>query len=411
MDQPPTGVTLGSVGNLLASSDAAVQSATRRLITEIVLSVLKTRDCDPEVVRERMLVKRLQDVALTAQKSAAANAERIERVEAALKSRLKDCESKVAALEKTVEQLSGWVRRKNDEVAKEVAKLWELRDEFTNAVSKERHRRLKLFTRWSDTHGSDLEKLNQKLQQELKYLSQRSNQEFVLQSETLETIKDKLDYALMKRYGYVPDTRATYIGEKRIVGGFLDEEVVEHDPGDHLLLLRQHHLQHPKLKGTFNLAADASHIVQGLDNRIDALSGQVQQLRMQSSLVSEAQQWDQFRRLRVRNEGSVEGSVSASDYGPASDDSHDDSSTSAASSPSNLASIQTSVQRPAPRATSASTSAATKVGQGPKSSPSSVATASSAKTASTLSSSVTRQGAARRTPQPPKSTSTNSKKR
>lgn len=334
---------LGSVGTLLAASDASVQQATRKLIEEIVVSVLKARESLPEVIKEKMLARRLQEVVQETHSSTKALSERMDRFEVALKKRMKDCEDKVGALSTAVETLSTKLDSRHESVTKELSKLSELRDEFNEAISKERHRRLKLFTRWIDVHGEDLEKLNLRMNREFTYMSQRSNHEFKLQSESLETIKDKLDYALMKRYGYIPDIKASYMGTQRIVGGYADEELqhggdeededLEKDATSggsrsqqastadyHLPMKRQQLLQPPRLKGAFNLAADAGLILTGLDSRIDALAGKVQGLAKDTSLVAEAQSWDAMRRLRVRNDGSEDGSVSASDYGYSDDE-------------------------------------------------------------------------------------------
>jgi len=298
---------LSSLANLLSSTDASVQAGTRKLIEEIVLSVIKSRESSPEILREKMLIRRVQELVTESHKNSVENQERLAKFDVVMKKRIKDCEERVAELAKKVATLGVQINENHDTTTREMNKLYQLREEFNSSISKERNQRLKLFTRWSDTHGSDLDRLSEKMNRELTFLAQRSKKEFVEQSEYLEQIKDKLDYALLKRYGYIPDT-------KRIVeDGYNTMDEIEH-AGDKT---------YPRFRGNFNLAADASQIVLGLDNRIDSLSGKVQDLSRQATLTKQVQEWG-VRRLHTRNQSSDDGSGSAEDYGfGSSDDSHE----------------------------------------------------------------------------------------
>lgn len=313
---------LSSIGNLLAGSDASAQRQTRSLIEEIVNSILKAKSFEPEAMREKAFQKRAQELALKAQNDTDALGAKLTRLETIMKKRMKDCEDKVDALTitltKQLDVLQKTTESKVEQISVEIYNLWKLRDEFNVAISKERDRRLKLFTRWNNKHGSDVEQINEKLHRELSYLSKRSNHEFNQQTETLELLKDKLDYALLKRYGYIPDLNNMVARPEPSVGEdeeqFRDPFNDTQDDGDHLLLHK------PRLKGTFNLAVDAGVVISTLDNRIEKLSGQVKSLADSAAVVTETRAWERIRKQRVRNEGSEEGSASESNYGHSDSD-------------------------------------------------------------------------------------------
>ena len=302
------------------------------MIEETVNQVLLAKSFEPAQQREKEFQKRAATMALKAQDGLEALTLRVEKHEVATKKRLQAVEATAAKmqvdLDKAVATIQAQLARLqlstegNSSVQRgETAKL---REDMQQAVAKERTRRLKLFTRWNDKHALDVQSINDRLERELSYLAQRSSHEFGLQSATLETLKDKLDYALMKRYGFVPDTRGgPGSAEYSLEGDEREHASSGHGHGnaapspaasDHAVL------QRPLLRGVFNLCADAAGVVSSLDSRIDSLSSKVACMQQHAQQLGEAQGQQRVRRRHVRNDESSLGSASSSNYG---DDSHD----------------------------------------------------------------------------------------
>lgn len=318
----------------LNAADEERQRVTRQLIEEIALSALRRKDCEPASVAERAQQKQAQALIRELKTSQEELKKKVEKFVNCQSRKMSDLEANVEGVVKTLSDLQARITTKHGAIDAELAKLHaqqqHMREEFSatlsSAVTKERTGRLKLFSRWNEKHGSDVETLNKRMQSELSYLAQRSAKEFALQSGTLEQLRDKLDYALMKRYGYIPETsRQSSLGT---VGGvYRDDEMMDQEEEDEvakgvtLLSVRDHFvLRRPQLKGTFNLAVDAGAVISTLDNRIDALTGRVKDLAAQSEAEERVQNWDAIRRQHVRNEGSDDGSASESGYGDSSEE-------------------------------------------------------------------------------------------
>lgn len=317
----------------LNAADEERQRMTRQLIEEIALSALRRKDCEPAAVAERAQQKQSQALIRELKTSQEELKKKVEKFENQQSKKMGELGGKVDAAVKALSDLQTRITTKHGAIDAELAKLHaqqqHMREEFSaslsSAVAKERTGRLKLFSRWNEKHGSDVETLNKRMQSELSYLAQRSAKEFALQSGILEQLRDKLDYALMKRYGYIPETSRQ--GRLGTVGGYRDDEMMEQDDDDEkakgatILSVRDHFvLRRPQLKGTFNLAVDAGAVISTLDNRIDALTGQVKDLAAQSEVEERVQSWDAIRRQRVRNDGSDDGSASESGYGDSSEE-------------------------------------------------------------------------------------------
>ena len=306
----------------LNAADEERQRVTRQLIEEIALSALRRKDCEPASVAERAQQKQAQALIRELKTSQEELKKKVEKFVNCQIRKMSDLESNMEGVVKTLSDLQARITTKHGAIDAELAKLHaqqqHMREEFSatlsSAVTKERTGRLKLF-----------ETLNKRMQSELSYLAQRSAKEFALQSGTLEQLRDKLDYALMKRYGYIPETSRQ--GSLGTVGGYRDDEMMDQEEEDEvakgvtLLSVRDHFvLRRPQLKGTFNLAVDAGAVISTLDNRIDALTGRVKDLAAQSEAEERVQNWDAIRRQHVRNEGSDDGSASESGYGDSSEE-------------------------------------------------------------------------------------------
>ena len=326
------------VQSLLASSDKSVQKEMRALIGEIVAQQLLAKSFEPETQREKAVQKRAQEAAFKAQSGLEDLTKRVERLEVSSKKTLRGFEDKLAAmqgelgalqkgLDAAVSSLQAQIKTLQASAESgnlaQAGALTHLRDEMLAAVSKERTRRLKLFSRWNDKHALDVQSINDRLEKELSLLSQRSGREFALQTATLETLRDKLDYALVKRYGFCPDTRggpgsAEYEYEAESGG----EDATPGSagmPGRDGAREREVP-QRPQLRGVFNLCADAAGVVSHLDSRIDALHGRVAHLSLAAQRGDDVLAARRIRLRHVRNDDSSLGSASDSKYGESDED-------------------------------------------------------------------------------------------
>lgn len=318
-----------AVQSLMASADKSAQKEMRALINEIVDQRLLARTFEPEHQTEKAFQKRAQEMAFKAQTGLEELAKRVDKLEASTKKNQRGLEAKLAALESglsavkkeadgQVSSLQAQIKTLQTSAVSgseaQAGALTHLRDEMHAAVSKERMRRLKLFSRWNDKHALDVQSINDRLEKELSLLSQRSSRENSLQSATLETLSEKLDYALLKRYGFCPDTRGGPGSAEYELESDGDGEGGKEARGG-----KDHHQplppQRPRLRGVFNLCADAAGVVSNLDSRIDALHGRVMSMSKRAQQSEQVLAAERARRRHVRNDDSSLGSASGSNYG------------------------------------------------------------------------------------------------
>lgn len=325
-----------AVQSLMASTEKSAQKEMRALINEIVDQRLLARTFEPENQQEKAFQKRAQEMALKAQTGLEELAKRVDKLEASTKKNLRGLEVKLAALESGLSAVKTETDAKVSSLQAQIktlqtsavsgseaqaGALTHLRDEMHAAVSKERVRRLKLFSRWNDKHALDVQSINDRLEKELSLLSQRSSREFSLQSATLETLSEKLDYALLKRYGFCPDTRGGPGSAEYELESDGDGEIAAGGKGARGR--KDHHQpppQRPQLRGVFNLCADAAGVVSNLDSRIDALHGRVMSMSKRAQQGEQVLAAERARRRHVRNDDSSLGSASGSNYGDSDED-------------------------------------------------------------------------------------------
>lgn len=75
---------------------------------------------------------------------------------------------------------------------------------INSSAKEERTKRLGMFNKWVKRHGSDTEKLRSALEEGLERIETKAQREWSEQSQCLDTLKDKLDMALIRRLGYLP---------------------------------------------------------------------------------------------------------------------------------------------------------------------------------------------------------------
>ena len=207
LDSKISGAHSGGLTNRSRSSaqKEKERASLNHLVNETVRLAFKekenSREAQTQRLEEKRMKERVQDLATKLSSVAAAQLEL--KNDTSLEKKIHGLELKLGRANALIVDLQHENKTMQE---KFTAQINQLERKIDHGLNSERTKRLHLFNRSTKKFDEDVEKLRMSLEESLTFIDERSQKEWTAQSKCLEVLREKIDIALIRRLGYLPNT-------------------------------------------------------------------------------------------------------------------------------------------------------------------------------------------------------------